>query len=58
MKIGDLVKAVIVEGKPIGIITKMEYSRRFGILCHVWVEKTRLSWPLRPHQLEVISAKK
>ena len=58
MKVGDLVKAVIVDGHPIGIVTKIDYSRRFGALVHVHVEETNLAWPLLPHQLEVISAKK
>jgi len=57
MQVGDLVKALIVEGQPSGIITKVRHSKRFGALFHVFTEGSEIgSYPFREHQLEVISA--
>jgi len=57
MQVGDLVKALIVEGQPNGIITKVERSTRFGRLLHVFTEGSEIgSYPFREHQLEIISA--
>ena len=55
MKVGDLVRAMIVDGHPMGIVTKIEYSTQFGYIAHVHVADTKLSWPLKANQLEVIS---
>lgn len=57
MKVGDLVKATVVDGKPLGLIVEMHNN---GI---VWVQligfqrKDRQSGsvPFRPVQLEVIN---
>jgi hypothetical protein len=57
MQVGDLVKALIVEGRPSGIITKVERSTRWTALYHVLTEGSEIgSYPFRAHQLEVISA--
>ena len=59
MKVGDLVKALIVEGQPSGIITKVEHSTRWTVLYHVFADGPEIgSYPFREHQLEVISATK
>jgi hypothetical protein len=56
MKIGDLVRALIVTGQPIGFITKVEHSNRWEVLYHVWTGETPAgSYPFRKHQLEVVS---
>ena len=52
MKVGDLVKVLIVDGHPIGIITKVENSQRWQFLYHVWNENQGVSYPFREHQLE------
>ena len=53
MKVGDLVKALIVEGQPSGIITKVEYSSRWTVLYHVFTTGTEIgSYPFREYQLE------
>ena len=59
MQVGDLVKVLIVDGKPTGIITKVDHSRRWTVLYEVlmgsdWPRNTYVDF--REHQLEVISA--
>ena len=59
MKVGDLVKVLIVDGKPTGIITHADYSTRWTVLYKVllgsgWPSNTHVDF--REHQLEVISA--
>ena len=59
MQVGDLVKVLIVDGKPTGIITSAEYSTRWTVLYKVllgngWPANTHADF--REHQLEVISA--
>jgi hypothetical protein len=54
VKVGDLVKVLIVDGKPTGIITKVDHSRRWTVLYEVLMGSGR--YPVREHQLEVISA--
>ena len=57
MKVGDLVKALIVEGQPNGIITKVEHNSRWTVLYHVFTEASEVGpYPFREHQLELISA--
>ena len=57
MQVGDLVKALIVEGQPRGIITKVEHSTRWTVMYHVHTEGSEIgSYPFREHQLELISA--
>ena len=57
MKVGDLVRALIVEAQPTGIITKVEHSERWTVLYHVFTEGSEIgSYPFREHQLELISA--
>ena len=57
MKVGDLVKALIVEGQPLGIVTKVERSERWTVMYHILTEGSKIgSYPFREHQLEVISA--
>ncbi len=56
MKVGDLVKALIVEGQPIGIITKVEHSSRWTVLYHVFTTGLELGpFPFREHQLELLN---
>ena len=59
MKVGDLVKVLIADGKPTGIITHADYSTRWTVLYKVlmggdWPRNTYVDF--REHQLEVISA--
>ena len=55
MQVGDLVKTLIVEGQPHGIITKVERSTRWTVLYHVWAGDTGVDcFPFREHQLELL----
>ena len=59
MQVGDLVKVLIADGKPTGIITHADYSTRWTALYKVlmggdWPRNTYVDF--REHQLEVISA--
>jgi len=56
MKVGDLVKALIIEGQPSAIITKVERSERWGAMYHVYPALLANPFPFQEHQLEVISA--
>ena len=58
MQVGDLVRALIIEGQPVGVITQVEQSERWRALYYVWAANTGQvgSFPYREHQLEVISA--
>jgi hypothetical protein len=55
MKVGDLVKILIVDGKPLGVVTKVENSTRWCVLYEVRLGQ---SWDtevfFREHQLEAI----
>ena len=56
MKVGDLVKALIVEGQPKGIITKVERNSRWTVLYHVFTNGSEIgAYPFREYQLELIS---
>ena len=55
MQVGDLVKVLIVDGKPTGIITHADYSRRWTVLYKVLMG-SGTPFDFREHQLEVISA--
>ena len=59
MQVGDLVKVLIVDGKPTGIITKVDHSRRWTVLYEVLMGRG-YGWDaevfFREHQLEIISA--
>ena len=62
MKVGDLVKAMIITGHPKGIITKIERAQRWGALHYVHLfddlpagQGSRTC--LRTHQLETIGNK-
>ena len=57
MQVGDLVKVLIVDGKPTGIITHADYSTRWTVLYKVllgggWNSQV----DFREHQLEVINS--
>jgi len=61
MKVGDLVKAMIITGHPKGIIIKVEQTHRWGALhfVHLFDDLPAQSYHkavLREHQLEVINA--
>ena len=55
MKVGDLVRVTIVDGKPIGIVTKVEKSTRWTTLYEVLIG---YGWDtevfFREHQLEAL----
>ena len=55
MQVGDLVKVLIVDGKPTGIITHADYSARWRVLYKVLMG-TGSPATFREHQLELISA--
>ena len=56
MQVGDLVKCLIVENQPTGIITRVERSNRWVVLYRVTSFQVISDFPFRKHQLEVISA--
>jgi hypothetical protein len=56
MQVGDLVKALIVSSHPMGVITKVKHTARFGHVAYVRIEGMDVPWPLKAAQLEVISA--
>ena len=57
MQVGDLVRALIVEGQPNGIITKVERSTRWTVLYHVWADGAEIgAFPFREHQLQLLSS--
>jgi len=61
MKVGDLVKTLIMSDNPIGIITNVERSTRWGALYRVsFVGKLHPKAPqnfaFKLHQLEMINA--
>ena len=56
MKVGDLVRALIIAGHPLGVIIKKRQSQRFGTLYHVWTCEGQIgSYPFTECQLEKIS---
>ena len=58
MRVGDLVKVLIVDGKPTGIITKVDRSRRWTVLYEVLMGRG-YGWDaevfFREHQCEAIN---
>jgi len=57
MQVGDLVRALIIEDRPMGIIIAIQKSSRFQRLYYVWTENGQIgSFPFREHQLELVSA--
>ena len=60
MKVGDLVKSLIVTERPVGVIYKIDKTHRWGTLYYVmFLKDSTLSTPntfrFKKHQLEVIS---
>ena len=60
IKVGDLVKAMIITGHPKGIITKIELTQRWGSMyyIHFFEDYTPGNYPkacLCEHQLEVLN---
>ena len=55
MEVGDLVRCLIVEDQPMGIITRVERTNRWTVLYHVTSCRVISDFPFRKHQLEVVS---
>jgi len=58
MKVGDLVKALIVNYHPIAVISHTEPNMRFGVLYHVVFADPKAcepSFPFTEKQLEVVT---
>ena len=56
MLVGDLVKALIVEGHPIGVVTKVAHSTRWGAMYHVHPAFLTSPFPFQEHQLQLLSS--
>ena len=53
MKIGDLVRCVYVDDKPIGIVIKVRWASVGNRVYDVFVNNS--TFPFRPHTVEIVN---